>query len=107
MIGGLQGLAIAAEFDRAPAAIERIRRSPPDLILLDIQLAEGSGMDVMRAVGSSAQMTIFVITNHADRDSRKRYLESGADAVFDKTAELGELRRALRRWGSKGDEAAT
>jgi DNA-binding NarL/FixJ family response regulator len=75
--------------DRAEAATGEIRRLRPDVVLLDLQLAEGSGIDVLRALRQDEHPPmIVVLTNHSDAVSRERSLKHGARYFFDKSTEF-------------------
>lgn len=63
-----------------------------DLLLVDLVLKQGSGFRVLAACRvRSATQKIVVLTNLASRDVRRRCFDLGADAVFDKASELGEM----------------
>lgn len=63
-----------------------------DLVLVDLVLKQGSGFRVLAACRvRSATQKIVVLTNHASREVRRRCLDLGADAVFDKASELDAL----------------
>ncbi|UUZ63337.1 response regulator [Polaromonas sp. P1-6] len=50
VVARITGLSLAGEFNRASTAIAAIRREPPHVVLLDINLNDGNGMEVMRVV---------------------------------------------------------
>ena len=63
-----------------------------DLMIIDIFLKSGTGLEVLRharALLPGAQLV--VLTNYATPDMRRRCAELGAHRVFDKSAELEEL----------------
>ena len=63
-----------------------------DLVIIDLFLREGSGLNVLEAVRRKRpQQRIVVLSNHSSRDVRWRCKQLGADAVFDKSTELEEL----------------
>lgn len=65
---------------------------PCDLMIIDIFLKSGTGLEVLkRARSALPNAALVVLTNYATADMRKRCLLSGADRVFDKSAELDEL----------------
>jgi DNA-binding NarL/FixJ family response regulator len=79
-------------------AIEAIRRLRPDVVVLDLQLKDGSGTDVIRAVRADpalAATKLFVTSNHVSSQMRAGCMELGADAYFDKVKELGALTERL------------
>ena len=77
-------------------AIEGILAIHPDVVVLDVQLDGGSGLQVLRAVRRVAPGIAFVVfSNHSDPAYRKRYLDEGAHAFLDKSTEFDQLARAV------------
>ncbi|RYF44129.1 MAG: response regulator [Comamonadaceae bacterium] len=77
-------------------AIDGILASRPDVVVLDVQLEGGTGLEVLRAVRQAAPAIAFVVfTSHSGREYRKRYLGEGASAVLDKSDEFEHLARAV------------
>ena len=67
------------------------------LAILDLFLKQGHGLDVLRAiVRTRPDQRIFLVTNFATPDIRRRALEAGADAVFDKSTEIEQLFEACK-----------
>lgn len=63
-----------------------------ELLILDIDLRNGSGLAVLDACRKRlAHQEVFVLTNMATAQVRKRCHDFGVDAVFDKTAELDKF----------------
>jgi DNA-binding NarL/FixJ family response regulator len=52
MLAKVEGAEVVGEFESPAPAIESIRNNPPDVILLDMQLVNGSGLEVLRAVSA-------------------------------------------------------
>jgi two-component system response regulator DevR len=93
----LTGIEVVGFSDRADDAIRQIRRLAPDLVVLDLQLAQGSGIDVLRDLSSgAAPPTFIVLTNHADSEFRKLSLRAGAHHFFDKSTQLEEFIEFLK-----------
>jgi DNA-binding NarL/FixJ family response regulator len=68
----------------------------PDVVVLDVQLEGGSGLQVLRAVRQAAPDIAFVVfTNHASDLYRKRYLGEGAKEFLDKSSEVDRLVTAV------------
>jgi DNA-binding NarL/FixJ family response regulator len=60
-----------------------------DLAVVDLFLREGSGLTVLRACKERAShQRMVVLTNYPTEEMRRRSLELGADALFDKSNEL-------------------
>ena len=63
-----------------------------DLVIIDIFLRMGSGMEVLRALGERKNSADkVVLTNYATPDIRNRCTSLGASRVFDKSSEIDEL----------------
>jgi len=78
----------------APAAIDCLRSNPTkwQLLLVDLFLVSGTGLEVVAESSQrSKEQKVVVLTNYATAEIRRRALELGADAVFDKSTELEEL----------------
>ena len=82
------------------AATQSIRLLKPDAVVLDLQLREGSGTDVIKAVRADpglAGVRLLVTSNHTSPQLRAGCLALGADHYFDKVKELGALTACLAR----------
>ena len=63
-----------------------------DLAIVDLFLKQGSGLGVLEACQARApRQRVVVLSNYATADMRKRCLQLGADAVFDKSNEIDAL----------------
>ena len=63
------------------------------LIVVDLFLREGSGLEVLQALRQmslprSPIQHVYVLTNYATADMRRRCAQLGADGVYDKSTEL-------------------
>ena len=80
--------------DSAMTAIEEIRRSSPDIIIVDLQLKDGSGFDVVKAIRllpQAADIVVIFFTNHASRELHTHALELGADFFLDKSRDHARI----------------
>ena len=70
----------------------------PDVVVLDIRLGDSDGFDVLRHVRlGSTNARVFVFSNEASLPTRQRFLDGGADRVFDKSLEFVALREAVQQ----------
>lgn len=86
------------------AALADIRRLRPDVVVLDLQLASGSGTEVIREVrGDDALrgVRLLVTSNHDSPQLRAGCLGLGADAYFDKVKQLADLAERVQALASE------
>ena len=83
-------------------AIEKILDLHPDVVVLDVQLAGGSGLQVLKAVRSADPKVAFVVfSNSSTSVYRNRFLKEGAARFLDKSTEFDELPRAVASAGDR------
>ncbi|HEY7381034.1 MAG TPA: response regulator transcription factor [Gaiella sp.] len=94
----------------AGQALELAGRLQPDLVLLDIELPDGSGFDVCRALRRTSAVPVIMLTARADETDRVVGLEIGADDYVVKPFSARELaariRAVLRRTAASAPEPA-
>ena len=99
----------------APDGIAQALDDPPDLVLLDLNLPGGDGLDVCRALRNDARCAetpIIMVTARVEEASRIAGLELGADDYVTKPFSVREvvarvravLRRSRRPLGEEEDE---
>ena len=91
-----------AEVARTVAdALGRGRTLRPDLVLLDIGLPDGSGLDVCRELRSSSNVPIIILSARGEEADRVVGLELGADDYvvkpFSAREVIARIRAVLRR----------
>ncbi len=82
-------------------ALEKLRESRFDLVLLDINMPGMSGLDVCRAIRASSEIAIIMLTVRDNEADTVEALDAGADDYVTKPFKPSELsariRAALRR----------
>ena len=90
----------AMEFAQsAPAALQCISNAGATsliLILSDINMPGMSGLELLpKAKAVRPDVPIIMITAYGDADTKRKALESGADALFTKPIDFGMLRSEI------------
>jgi len=92
LIERTQGLRIVGEAGNADAAIQTIRESKPDVVVLDVSMPGKGGMDVLFEVKKGNRPPIVAMfTSHTSPLLREKFLAAGADHFFHKTTEFNAL----------------
>ena len=68
----------------------------PDLVILDLGLPDGDGIDFIREVRQWSQMPIIVLSARAEETDKIAALDAGADDYLSKPFGIGELQARLR-----------
>jgi len=76
--------------------LAEFRRTPPDLVLLDLRLPGMSGFDVCRALRAESIVPIIMITAQTDTHDMVAGLEAGADDYVTKPVVPKELAARIR-----------
>ena len=81
-------------------AIAAGRQDPPDLLLLDLKLPDGDGLEVLRALTQSGVQprATVAITGRDDPESMKRCTDAGVTAVMLKPVPVKELLKKAGEW---------
>lgn len=98
MIDGIPGIELVGDADNEADAVRDICAIQPDLLILDLTLASGSGMEVLRRIKLQAFHGVtIVLTNYAYPQYRKKCMELGADYFLDKSWDIEMLSELLVR----------
>jgi two-component system KDP operon response regulator KdpE len=83
----------------------------PDLVILDLGLPDGSGVDFIREVRAWSAMPIVVLSARVEEHDKVEALDAGADDYLTKPFGVAELlarvRAALRRHTRAGEEQSS
>ena len=108
-----EGFQVSAAHDGA-GGLATLRKSPPDLLLLDLMLPRASGLDICREIRKDEtlnRLPILMLTARGDEADRVVGLEMGADDYVTKPFSPRELiarvKALLRRAEPPGDSPRT
>lgn len=82
----------------------------PDLIVLDLGLPDGNGIELIRDVRGWSDVPILILSARSQEEDKIAALDAGADDYLTKPFGVGELRarvRALLRRRARSGEAAS
>jgi len=89
LLSQLDNVEIVGNAGTVDEAIHEIRRLKPDLVVLDIRMPGGCGIDVLRSVkGDEPSPAVIMLTNYPYRQYEERCMDAGADFFFDKSVEF-------------------
>ena len=93
-------------FNNPVVALEKIKPTKPDLIILDIMMPEMDGFQVLRKIRERLQVPIIMLTARGEVSDRIVGLELGADDYLSKPFEprelLARIQSVFRRTQSPG-----
>jgi DNA-binding NarL/FixJ family response regulator len=96
MLSELPGIEITGQAKDVGESIESIRRLHPDVVILDIRMPGGSGIDVLEDIKkTSAAPVVIVLTNYPYPQYRKKCMALGAEYFFDKATEFEKVTEVL------------
>lgn len=83
--------------DTEALALRLLGAGKYDVAIVDLQLRQGNGINVLRAMQRAGTGTVRIVyTNHAQLEMyRRQCAEAGADYFFDKSLELEQVFRVI------------
>jgi DNA-binding NarL/FixJ family response regulator len=95
MLSELEGVEFCGCADGETEALRRLAESPVDLVIIDIELKQGSGIGVLDALQTDSDRygkpRKAVLTNYSHATMRQRCERFGMDVFFDKSLHINQL----------------
>jgi DNA-binding NarL/FixJ family response regulator len=111
MLDRREGFQVVAEAGTVAEAIEQARRHQPDLVVLDVRLPDGSGIEACREIRSELPATrVVMLTSYPDEEAVLSAIVAGAAGYLLKQIRARDLVAGLEsvaRGGSLLDPAVT
>ena len=96
LLESLPGVEVVGETGDGLEAVERVRRDPPDAVLLDITLPGLNGLEVAASIARLGVPTrVLILSMHASPEYAARALACGAAGYLNKDSAFDELAAAL------------
>lgn len=100
-----QGRYRLREAESVAQALELLKDGKPDLMLFDIRLGDGSGLDLIRTVRENHafdDVPAVAITAQAMKDDESRFLAAGFDGYVSKPVDTRRLPEVVERYLREG-----
>ncbi len=106
MLATVPGIALAGHASTESAALALLREIRPRLAIVDLELCQGSGLNVLHAIADApddfGDPHTVVFSNHAHPVIQSRARALGAAAFFDKSFQMEELLEYVQRAATAG-----
>lgn len=86
----VSGYDVAVAYD-GPSGVERFNETKPDLVILDLELPQMHGLDVLRAIRQHADVPVIILTGADDLTTRGAAEELGVQEFLTKPISMSEL----------------
>jgi two-component system, NarL family, response regulator DevR len=101
MLQSTDDIIVTAEAGSVREAVDEADRSRPDLVVMDVRLADGSGIEATREILAEHPGTrVIMLTSFADDEALFSSIMAGASGYVLKQVAGGELVRAIRAVGA-------
>lgn len=91
------GMAVIAEASTVAEAVERALQTRPDVIVMDVRLADGSGIEATREIRAERpEARVVMLTSFADEDALFASILAGASGYVLKQVRSDDLVRSIR-----------
>lgn len=99
MLRTIDGVDVVGEAATVRDGVAGVLASGARILLLDLQLEDGNGLEVLAAVKPQRpDLRVVVLSNLANQQYREASALAGADVFLDKSNEFSRLPDILRGW---------
>ena len=97
LFDGADDLEVVGEATTSAEAVRRAGLESPDVVVLDVRLPDGSGIDACREIKKRWPSTqVLILTSYADNDALLEACDAGASGYVLKRVDAGGLIEAVR-----------
>jgi two-component system, NarL family, response regulator DevR len=101
MLQATDDVIVTAQAGSVRDAIDEADRTRPDVVVMDVRLTDGSGIEATREIRARHPDTkVLMLTSFADDDALFSSIMAGASGYVLKQVKSGELLRAIRAVGA-------
>jgi DNA-binding NarL/FixJ family response regulator len=99
MLEELAGIKVVGQAENVAEAISAIRILQPDVVILDIRMPGGNGIDVLQTIKQDeVAPMVIILTNYPYPAYRQKCLQAGADFFLDKSTEFDQIPELFERF---------
>lgn len=92
-----EGVTVVGEADTLASSVETVVEKAPDVVVLDLQFPDGSGLQALSSImDKKPDTTVIMLTNHANEMYRRACMRAGASYFFDKSKEFGHVAKVIQ-----------
>ena len=92
MLTEIDGVSVVGKAKDVQGAVESISKMKPDVVILDIRLLNGSGIDVLKDIKKKKPSpVVLMLTNYPYPQYQQKCMELGADYFLDKVTEIEKI----------------
>ena len=103
LLGPLEDVEVVAEAESAREAVSAAERFVPDAVVMDIRLADGSGIEATREIRARLpDVRVLMLTSFADDEALFASIMAGASGYVVKQIKGNQLVHAIRTVGGGG-----
>jgi len=97
LLEGVDDLEVGGEAETAAEALEAVRRDRPDVVVVDLTLKEGSGLELIKDLHARwPDLPVLVLSMHDESLFAERALRAGARGYLMKDGRMEDVVAALR-----------
>ncbi|HET9312355.1 MAG TPA: response regulator transcription factor [Actinomycetota bacterium] len=101
MLDAEDDVVVTAQAGTVREAIDEAHRTRPDVVVMDVRLADGSGIEATREIRADHPDTrVLMLTSFADDEALFASIMAGASGYVLKQVKSGDLLRAIRAVGA-------
>jgi two-component system, NarL family, response regulator DevR len=101
MLHAEDDVVVASEAGSVREAVDEADRTRPDVIVMDVRLSDGSGIEATREIRAKHPETrVLMLTSFADDEALFASIMAGASGYVLKQVKSGDLMRAIRAVGA-------
>jgi DNA-binding NarL/FixJ family response regulator len=98
----LDHVEVIGEADDRDQAIIEVTKLKPQVVILDIQLRQGNGIEVLTQIKKGQPSpTVIILRNHPYPQFREKCMSTGADYFFYKATEFTKVKEVVRLLASQ------